>query len=502
MYERASGARINKGKCKGLWCGAFAHRTEQLGDFDWFNDFIPDKILEQFIGNVDCTRRNWEAKIQKTNNIIAAWSHRNLSFKSRVLVINGLLTCTLWYNATSLAVPSWAIAQIEESIYNFFWNYKRHLVNKDILALPVQHGGFNIPRIKTKIQSLRLNTLRRLLCAEDAHWKHFVTHFFRISNMNLGKLSLVLDLSTRQIGRDVPMFHKELLLAWQQYRHLLTRTYIPDNLQNILTKPLFQNELITLNDQPLPEIADWVTAGVTQVKDICYEVIPGYLSVKAVHELLIEQGNDERTLERTERELRKIRSSIPQEWTIKIQSGPKNQSPDLQASFEVKTPDSNGDSLDILNCKTRTFYGQLLADRQTAIPAVDYWKENLHPEPTFNAKQWKTLYPPLITHKHGDVNWKIAHRVLPTALSLNRMGVYATPNCHRYGATDTLEHTILDCPTVYIFWNEIQAYVDKITNKMLTLTIQIKLFGKVKTKNDPLGSRTIDLVNWTLTLAR
>ena len=133
---------------------------------------------------------------------------------------------------------------------------------------------------------------------------------------------------------------------------------------------------------------------------------------------------------------------------------------------------------------------------------MDYWKENLHPEPTFNAKQWKTLYPPLITHKHGDVNWKIAHRVPPTALSLNRMGVYATPNCHRCGATDTLEHTILDCPTVYIFWNEIQAYVDKITNKMLTLTIQIKLFGKVKTKNDPLGSRTIDLVNWTLTLAR
>ena len=57
-YERASGAKINKGKFKGLWCGAFSHRTEQLCDFDWFNDFIPDKILGQFIGNVDCTRRN------------------------------------------------------------------------------------------------------------------------------------------------------------------------------------------------------------------------------------------------------------------------------------------------------------------------------------------------------------------------------------------------------------------------------------------------------------
>ena len=117
--------------------------------------------------------------------------------------------------------------------------------------------------------------------------------------MSLGKLSLAPDFSTREIDRDIPIFHKELLLAWQQHKHFLTRTNIPDNVQSILTEPLVQNELITLNDQPLPVIADWVMAGVTQVKDICYEVVPGYLPTNAVHELLIEQGNDDRTLERS-----------------------------------------------------------------------------------------------------------------------------------------------------------------------------------------------------------
>lgn len=116
------------------------HRTEQLGNFEWYN------------GNVDCLRRNWEAKILKINNNIAAWRHRGFSYKGKALVINGLLTSTLWYNATFLPVPSWAITEIEESIYNFFWNYKHHLVNKDILALPVQHGGFNVPWIKQKLR--------------------------------------------------------------------------------------------------------------------------------------------------------------------------------------------------------------------------------------------------------------------------------------------------------------------------------------------------------------
>ena len=136
---------------------------------------------------------------------------------------------------------------------------------------------------------------------------------------------------------------------------------------------------MTFNDQPLAVIADWVMAGVTQIKDICYEVVPGYLPANAVHDLLIKQGSDDRTLQRTEREFRKIRSSISQEWTNKIQSGLTNQSPDLQPRFEVKTTDSNDASMDILDCKTRIFYHQLLEDRPPVIPALHYWKETFIP---------------------------------------------------------------------------------------------------------------------------
>ena len=70
LYERASGAKINKGKCKGLWCGAFAQRTDHLYNFEWFNDLIPDKILGQFIGNVDCSRLNWDINIQKSRILL------------------------------------------------------------------------------------------------------------------------------------------------------------------------------------------------------------------------------------------------------------------------------------------------------------------------------------------------------------------------------------------------------------------------------------------------
>ena len=116
LYECASGAKINKGKCKGLWCGASREWTDQLHGFEWYNDYIPEKILGLFFGNVDCTRLNWDFKIQKINNIIAAWSYRELSYKGKSLVVNGLLGSTIWYNAISLPMPAWAISQIEKSL--------------------------------------------------------------------------------------------------------------------------------------------------------------------------------------------------------------------------------------------------------------------------------------------------------------------------------------------------------------------------------------------------
>ena len=74
--------------------------------------------------------------------------------------------------------------------------------------------------------------------------------------MQLGKLSLV-DYAPRQINRNIPTFHRELLLAWSKHEHLRVRTHPPEALSDILNEPLFQNKLITANNQSLYR-ADWI----------------------------------------------------------------------------------------------------------------------------------------------------------------------------------------------------------------------------------------------------
>ena len=56
---------------------------------------IGSMTTSQIRSNVDCTKLNWDSKVKKITNIINGWSHRDLSYKGKTLVINGLLTSTL-----------------------------------------------------------------------------------------------------------------------------------------------------------------------------------------------------------------------------------------------------------------------------------------------------------------------------------------------------------------------------------------------------------------------
>ena len=500
-YEEAAGAKINLQKCKGLWCGSFRHRTDAPTDFDWTNTYLPDKLLGIYVGNTDCTDRNIEHKIHKLRTITATWNHRDLSLKGKALVINGLLTSTLWYLAANVHFPPWAIQEIEDIIYAFLWNNKKPLINRDIIALPLTEGGLNIPRLKDKIQALRLNTIRRLLSPELAHWKFLTSHFLRLSHMPTGKHTLALNYNVQQIDRNIPNYHRALLTAWLAHNNHHLCINPPVTLTDILHEPLFRNPLIATNSNTFYH-RDWIQAGIVTVRDLCYSVIPGFLPALAIHEILTDDDIDpKRTIHQTTQQLTQIQRAFPLHWTNAIHKHTATNHSTLQPIFALPnlTPDTSPIPLD--NCKTNHFYHHLLKDKQLQPPALNHW-QMLPNCPTFNHTFWKNTYPSLNTNKQGDVNWKIVHRILPTALSLYRATVYHTSYCHRCHTIENLEHLFLHCPTSISLWTRIQTYINKMTDNALQLNDNIKLFGLTRTNNTIHNTDTLNLVNWTLTTAR
>ena len=102
-------------------------------------------------------------------------------------------------------------------------------------------------------------------------------------------MTLVLCYSPQRINRDIPAFHRELLIAWHKHKGRHTRTSTPESLTDVLNEPLVLNEIIVSQEKPLI-YADWIAAGLTRVKDICCEAVPGLLPTAATHEMLSDKN--------------------------------------------------------------------------------------------------------------------------------------------------------------------------------------------------------------------
>ena len=117
----------------------------------------------------------------------------------------------------------------------------------------------------------------------------------------------------------------------------------------------------------------------------------------------------------------------------------------------------------------------------------------------FDSEQWRVVFSPLITNRQGDLNWKIVHRVIPTALSLRRMGILDSDSCYRCGLIDTIEHAFLDCLPIMNFWAFVQTFLNRFLGSNQSLSRHTKLLGG---RGGLLSKPQIDLLNWTLSVAR
>lgn len=105
----------------------------------------------------------------------------------------------------------------------------------------------------------KLNTLRRLLEPQDAHWKYFVSFFLRVSHVRAGKLNLVLNIteitSSAALRPSIKNFFRPGLYTSSFDNVSIPPERLPDN----LAEPLFQNELISI--KPRAPYVAWLDVG-------------------------------------------------------------------------------------------------------------------------------------------------------------------------------------------------------------------------------------------------
>lgn len=170
----------------------------------------------------------------------------------------------------------------------------------------------------------------------------------------------------------MPEFYKEVLKAWTDFNeHIKVE---PKGRKQILHQPLFLNQNINMNGNTM-FYKDWYKAGIKQIKDILYEVKPGFLPLQAIIDTLEEQ-EDIKSIKTIENLYKNLKEAIPVNWIKDINIYENGNESDKPEVFCIK-----GDTNVPLNsCVLRTFYS--------------FFQNDVFEEPKANA-YWKRLYPHL-----------------------------------------------------------------------------------------------------------
>ena len=156
VYERGSGAKLNRSKSEAMWVGSWRACDDQPFGLTWVKKM---KILGVFFGVVDVQRDNWEPKLSKLDKMLTFWKSCSLSMVGKPLIINVLGISKLLYLARVLVTPQWVIDRYNSLVFNFLWGSKIEPVARKTLHCSIDKGGLGIIDFEVKGRALRLSSV-------------------------------------------------------------------------------------------------------------------------------------------------------------------------------------------------------------------------------------------------------------------------------------------------------------------------------------------------------
>ena len=170
VFASGSGSRLNQAKSKGLWLGSWCGRVDTPVRLDWTSGTL--KILGIFFGSGNVEELNWRPRIVAVKNVLNSWRQRGLSFRGKSLIVNALALARIWYVASLIDLPAWALRELVSLVFSFFWKGKPDLVARKVVSQSICLGGFGVVSIELKACALLVQWIRRLV-TKPASWVHF-----------------------------------------------------------------------------------------------------------------------------------------------------------------------------------------------------------------------------------------------------------------------------------------------------------------------------------------
>ena len=156
IYERGSGAKLNRSKTEAMWLGAWRSRVDEPLGLTWVKKM---KVLGVWFGVVPVEQDNWSSKLTKLEKSINLWKSRSLSLLGKCLIVNVIGLSKFYYLARVLLLPEWVSRRVNQLIWPFIWGSKIETVSRKSCFCSVPEGGLGLTNFPRKCEALRVSSL-------------------------------------------------------------------------------------------------------------------------------------------------------------------------------------------------------------------------------------------------------------------------------------------------------------------------------------------------------
>lgn len=452
-YGSASGAVINIDKSRGQWLGSWSTRGPTTIAGVHISS-TPVKILGLFLTNDRplSDSLNWEPPFLKISATLRAWKRRKLSLFGKIIILNTLAVSKLWHLARVLPVPVDFFDRVKESFLSFLWGSGMHLVSYDTLTRLKICGGFGLVDIALQFSAFRLRETHAYITGSlSCH--DLAIHTVLLQEYGGGLLPPPEQFRVpfkKSWPYNTPLRYVELLLSWQTYLQCENVTVTPHTYG--LNEPIFGNSAIPLPQSFMPEMRLLASSGFTRLRDLHYEVRPGFLR----HSALLDQCHltfpyEELNPSRIMELYTILQGAIPLRWRTLFRHP---VSPSVRHAPLLCLSTATGPSAPLPPSKVRDLYLKLRSRPAERSVGETRWHDFfIAPLPPIS---YCRLANCLLGASLSTLNYQVIHRAFPLKTQLLHAGLVSDNLCLVCNcAPETVDHLFLLCPKVVSVWQRV-----------------------------------------------
>jgi hypothetical protein len=179
LYGLASGAKLNKHKCKGLWLGSWRGSVDTPGNIIWSSESI--KLLGVYIGGGPMVMGQWDHVVNKLSKVLNDSKGRFLSFMGRATLVNVYALSKVWYLGSVMELPNNVCTKITRLVFEFLWQGRPESLKREVVYNHWSKGGLGLFNVSNRIMAYQIKHLARLVNGIEANWRFFAIYYVGFS---------------------------------------------------------------------------------------------------------------------------------------------------------------------------------------------------------------------------------------------------------------------------------------------------------------------------------